>query len=289
MKRESDRRSAGAGDTDGAADAWRHLRAARGFVFDMDGVLYRGDQALAGVNDVLNALAVRELRYVLATNNSMSTPASYVAKLHKMGIEVPEDVILTSGTATRDYLLETLPPESGIFVIGMPELREQLFTDTPFHSVQYGEEQPAAVVVGLDLTFDYAKLKTANAAIRNGALFVATNADATLPTESGLAPGAGSVLAAVSVASGHQPIIVGKPEAPLLEQALHRLNVPATEAVMVGDRLDTDILAGQRAGMLTVLILTGVSTREDIPSASVLPDLILTDLTALVDALVAEP
>jgi 4-nitrophenyl phosphatase len=255
----------------------------------MDGVLYRGETALGGVQDALNALAVRDRRFMLATNNSMSTPASYVTKLAGMGIEVEEEAILTAGLATRDYLLETLPPESGIFVIGMPALREQLFTGTSLRPVQYGEEQPAAVVVGLDLAFDYAKLKAANQAIREGALFVATNADATLPTESGLVPGAGSIVAAVAVASGTAPVVIGKPETLLLEKALERIGVAPEEGVMIGDRLDTDIVAGHRAGMLTVLVLTGVSTRDEVPTAEVLPDLVVTDLTALLDALVAEP
>jgi 4-nitrophenyl phosphatase len=254
----------------------------------MDGVLYRGDRALGGVAEALAAIAVRDGRFMLATNNSMSTPASYVGKLARMGIEVPEEAILTAGLATRDYLVETLEPGAGVFVVGMPALREQLFEGSPFHPVQYGEEQPAAVVVGLDLAFDYSKLKAATEAIRAGARFVATNADATLPTEGGLVPGAGSIVAAVSVASGREPTVIGKPETPLLVQALHRMDVPAAEAVMIGDRLDTDILAGHRAGMLTVLVLTGVSTREEIAMAPVPPDIVLTDLPALVAALTAE-
>ncbi len=267
-------------------DAWSRLKAARAFIFDMDGVLYRGDTALPGVGDLLNALTLRERGYMLATNNSMSTPASYVTKLARMRIEVPEEAILTAGLATRDYLTEHLPPASGIFVIGMPALREQLFTGTSFHPVQYGEEQPAAVVVGLDLTFDYEKLKAATAAIRGGAFFIATNTDATLPTEQGLVPGAGSIVTAVAVAAGREPIVIGKPEPLLLEQALHRLGVPPAEAIMIGDRLDTDIVAGHRAGMTTVLVLTGVSTRDEVPQAPVLPDLVVTDLTALLDAYV---
>ncbi len=270
------------------AHAWRRLKAARGFVFDMDGVLYRGDQPLGGVADALNALTLRDRRYMLATNNSMSTPASYVTKLQSMGIDVAEESILTAGLATRDYLTETLPAGSGIYVIGMPALREQLFDGTTFHTVQYGEEASAAVVVGLDLAFDYAKLKAANAAIRAGARFIATNTDATLPTEIGLVPGAGSIVSAVAVASGHEPIVIGKPETPLLIQSLHHIDVPPADAVMIGDRLDTDIVAGHRAGMLTVLVLTGVSTRDDLPHAAVLPDLILTDLTAFVDAIIAD-
>ena len=154
--------------------------------------------------------------------------------------------------------------------------------------MQYGEERPAAVVVGLDLAFDYAKLKAANEAIRGGARFVATNADATLPTEAGLVPGAGSIVAAVAVASGQTPTTIGKPGTQLLEQALHRMGVAPAEAVMIGDRLDTDIAAGHAVGMLTVLVLTGVSTREEIAAAPVKPDLVLTDLNALVEVLVAE-
>lgn len=282
---------AGAGPTGPVAaadDAWRRLRSARAFVFDMDGVLYRGDEPLPGVAATLDALTLRGRGYMLATNNSMSTPASYVTKLARMGVQVPAEAILTAGLATRDFLAETLPPDAGVFVVGMPGLREQLFGDSPFHPVQYGEEDPAAVVVGLDLAFDYAKLKAAAEAIRNGALFVATNTDATLPTEAGLVPGAGSMVAAIAVASGRQPTVIGKPETPLLDQALHRLGASAADAVMIGDRLDTDILAGHRAGMLTVLVLTGVSTREEIALAPVLPDLVLSDLPAMVAALSAE-
>ena len=282
-------RPAGVGTAELVANAWVRLKAARAFVFDMDGVLYRGDTALAGVRDVLNALELRERGYMLATNNSMSTPASYVTKLAGMGLEVPEEAILTAGIATRDYLSEHLPVGVGVFVVGMPALREQLFAGTSFHPVQYGEEQPAAVVVGLDLQFDYEKLKAATAAIRGGALFVATNADATLPTESGLVPGAGSVVAAVAVASGREPVVIGKPEPLLLEMALHHLGVPPEEAVMIGDRLDTDIVAGYRAGMMTVLVLTGVSTRDEVPNASVLPDLVLTDMAAFLDAYIVDP
>jgi len=269
------------------ANSWRRLKNADGYIFDMDGVLYRGDEPLGGVADALNAITVRERRYMLATNNSMSTPATYVEKLAGMGIKVDEEAILTSGLATRDFLAARLPEGAGLFVIGMPALREQLFAGTSFHPVQYGEEQPNAVVVGLDLTFDYAKLKTANAAVRAGAMFVATNTDATLPTEFGLIPGAGTMVAALTVACGQEPIVIGKPETPLIELSLARIGVEASRSVMIGDRLDTDILAGYRTGMLTVLVLTGVSTREEIATAEVRPDLVITDLTAFVDALVS--
>jgi 4-nitrophenyl phosphatase len=267
------------------ANARRRLRAAKAFNFDMDGVLYRGDEALPGVGDLLNALTLREIGYMLATNNSMATAAEYVQKLARMDIEVPEESILTSAMATRDYLLETLPADAGIYVIGMPALRTQLFRDTAFRAIQYGEEVPDAVVVGLDKTFTYEKLLMANQAIRAGARFVATNTDATLPTEAGLVPGCGSIVAAIATASGQIPTVIGKPEPLLLQMASERLGVAATDSVMIGDRLDTDIIAGARAGMLTVLVLTGVSTREEIAEAPVLPDLVFTDLNALMEAM----
>jgi 4-nitrophenyl phosphatase len=270
------------------SDALARLQDAKAWIFDMDGVLYRGSAPLAGVRELLDALALRERKVMLATNNSMATPASYERRLAAMGISVPAAEIITSSLATRDYLQQTLPEGAGIYVIGMPALRELLFDGTSFHPVQYGEETPAAVVIGLDLEFTYDKLKAANAALRAGAHFIATNADTTLPTEAGLVPGAGSLIAAVVAASGRQPIVIGKPETPMLEMAMLRMGVRPDETVMVGDRLDTDILAGERAGMPTVLVLTGVSTRADLAEAEALPDVIVSDLPSLVEALTAE-
>jgi 4-nitrophenyl phosphatase len=264
------------------------LRSAKAFVFDMDGVLYVGSQVLPGVNDMLNALTIRGFMYVLATNNSTATPALYVEKLAGMGIDVPEASILTSSMATRDFLVSELPANAGIYVVGSQALRSQLFSDTTFEPVQYGERTPDAVVVGLDVGFTYEKLRLAAAAIRAGAKFVATNADATLPTEHGLVPGCGSIVTAIAAASGTMPVVIGKPEPLLIQMAVKHLGVEPSEAIMIGDRLDTDIVAGHRAGLLTVLVLTGVSRREEIPSSAVLPDLVFNDLPALLEALLVE-
>jgi 4-nitrophenyl phosphatase len=266
------------------SSAVERLRGARGFVFDMDGVLYRGDAQLPGVVDLINALEIRDIPYMLATNNSMSTPASYVKKLAKMGISTKPEHILTSATATRVYLNEHLPAGSKIYVIGMPPLSEQLFDDSPHVRSEQPSEDTAAVVIGLDLEFTYAKLKAGAMAIRNGARFIATNTDATLPTEEGLVPGAGSIVRALETAAGRAPITIGKPEPTTLIMSAKAMNLDPTDCVMIGDRLDTDILAGARAGMLTALVLTGVSTRADISTADVLPDLVFTDLTALLAA-----
>jgi HAD superfamily hydrolase (TIGR01457 family) len=264
------------------------LRAATAFIFDMDGVLYRGNQVLPGVNDILNALTIRGYKIMLATNNSTASPANYVEKLAGMGIDVTEDSILTSSMATRDYLATELPEQAGIYVVGSQALRDQLFTETTWEPVQFGERVPDAVVVGLDTSFTYEKLRLASAAIRAGAKFIATNADATLPTEHGLVPGCGSIVAAIAAASGVMPIVIGKPEPLLIQKAVEHLGVNKSDAVMIGDRLDTDIIAGHRAGVLTVLVLTGVSTRSEVPTSPILPDLVFNDLPSLLEALVVD-
>jgi len=269
-------------------NARKRLRSAKAWIFDMDGVLYRGAEALPGVRELFGALELRERPFMLATNNSMSTADEYVKKLQSMEIDVSPSNILTSALATRDYLLREFGDHLRLTVIGMPALREQLFSGTTFVETTVPDSVPNAVVIGLDKTFTYEKLAAANAAIRSGARFIATNTDATLPTESGLIPGAGSIVAAIQTATGQTPVVVGKPEPLMLQMALQRMGVEPNEAVMVGDRLDTDIIAGERAGMLTILVLTGVSTRDEIASAVALPDLVFTDLNAVTESLTAE-
>lgn len=265
------------------------IRDARAFIFDMDGVLYRGRAPLAGVADLFNALTLREIPFLLATNNSMATPASYVLRMAEMGVEVAESQIQTSATATRDYLRDEIAPDARILIVGMPALAEQIFAGTSFQAVSDDpDEHIDAVVVGLDLDFTYAKLRRASDAVRDGAKYVATNADATLPHESGMQPGAGSVVAAISTASGQTPIVVGKPETLMMLKGIEQLGVSPEQAVMIGDRLDTDVLSGHRAGLKTALVLTGVSQRADLAEAEVLPDFVFADLPALTQALVGQ-
>ncbi len=180
------------------------LREAKGFIFDMDGVLYRGKTPLPGVQTLFDALTVRGIKFLLATNNSMALPSGYVTRMAEMGVTVSENDIQTSATATRDYLKDELPQGSFVLAVGMPPLSELLTTDTGFKAAtaETPASEIAAVVVGLDLTFTYDKLKRATEAIHAGAKFVATNADATLPHEGGFQPGAGSIVAAIATASG---------------------------------------------------------------------------------------
>lgn len=256
----------------------------------MDGVLYRGKMPLPGVEDLFNALTLRELPYLLATNNSMATPAAYVERMATMGVAVTEDDIQTSATATRDFLMgdDQTPEDAVILAVGMPALGEQLTSGTGFRLLEDGEPATRAniVVVGLDLTFSYEKMRRATEAIENGARFIATNADDRLPTEHSYQPGAGAIVASIERATHTTPIVVGKPEPLMMLKGVERLNCEPGEAVMVGDRLDTDIAAAYRAGLMTALVLTGVSTREHLLRADVLPDYVFADLPALLQGLV---
>ena len=272
----------------GESASLQRLRSATGWIFDMDGVLYRGTETLPGVQDLFDELEHRGIPYMLATNNSMATPAMYVDRLAAMGISVAECTILTSAMATRQYVLDHIGRSAKLHVLGMPALTEQLAEHDGFTIVDPDDETPDAVVVGLDREVTYDKLRKVHKGIQAGAQFIATNADVTLPTEQGLVPGCGALIAAIAASTGRRPVIIGKPEVHLLDAAVTAMGVPAHECVMIGDRLDTDIAAGHAAGMLTVMVLTGVSRREEIASVAIRPDLVFSDLPAVLEALLVE-
>ena len=240
----------------------------------MDGVLWRGETALPGLQEFVDTLRSTKRRIVLATNNSSSTVDQYVNKLKRMGIDVHPEEILTSAQATGNYLYKIAPKQSRVFVIGGDGLtnaiRDYEFTLT--------EDDPDYVVVGIDKKISWAKLNTAVINIRAGAKFIGTNPDSTYPTENGIGVGNGAILAAIRVATGVSPLVIGKPETPIYEQALQRLKSNASDALMIGDRLDTDILGAQRAGIATLLLLTGVTTLEMSKTSVIQPDLVLPGL-----------
>jgi 4-nitrophenyl phosphatase len=262
------------------------LSKARGFVLDMDGVLYRGDDPLPGLSEFVETCDARRIPFVFVTNNSMRTPEQYVAKLSGMGVAVAADRIVTSGISVLEYLTEHFGRGARVYIIGMPALHEVLINDRTGYVLD--PTTPELIVCGSDLTLTYEKLKIATLAIRRGAAWVATNPDTTLPVEEGLWPGAGAILAALRATTEAEPLVVGKPEPVMMQQALRRMGVPPTEAVMVGDRLDTDILGGIRSGMTTALVLTGVETPETVAAQSIKPDYILRDLAELVDRIRGE-
>ena len=257
------------------------LGSVRGYVLDLDGVIYRGHTRLAHAREFLNALTAHGIPYIMATNNTMNTPEQYIAKLAGMGIDVPVDRILTSAIATRGWLQEHYPAGTGVYVIGMPSLHEAIFSGGYFQPAgTYAE----VVVVGADFGLTYEKLKITTLAIRNGATFVATNGDKTFPTEEGEIPGAGSIVAALVASSGKEPVVVvGKPSPAMFLEAARILGTEPAETGMIGDRLDTDILGGERAGFVTILVLTGVTRPEDAEASTIQADIVLPNLGPLVN------
>jgi 4-nitrophenyl phosphatase len=256
----------------------------RAVVCDMDGVLWCGDEPLPGLTAFFEHLHRRGLPYVLATNNSSRSPTDYVQKLASMGVTgVPPESIMTSGTATAAYLQARHPAGTRVHVLGGDGLRQALAQA----GFALADDDVALVVVGLDRALSYEKLWRASSLIRDGALFVGTNADTTFPMPQGPAPGAGSIIAALAAATGQQPLIVGKPHPPMFQAALDWLGQEAAHTLMIGDRLDTDIVGAARVGLQTALVLTGIAGADDLAASPVQPDMIFSGLPEVIEALMA--
>lgn len=256
----------------------------KGLIFDMDGVLYRGDDALTGAQELFPALRAANLSFILLTNNATRTSQDFTAKLAKMGIDVEPERIMTSAGVTAGYLRANYPEGGKVCVLGEAGLVSYIESVPNFTVVD--DDQADFVVVGLYYGFNYKELTRGCAAIRKGAHFIATNPDTTLPMEGGaLWPGAGSIAAAVQTCSGIEPTIIGKPEIYGAEAALDDMQLRAAEVLCIGDRLETDIMMGCNAGIPTALVLTGVSSHADVDSTGIHPDYILDDLPALMAAL----
>jgi 4-nitrophenyl phosphatase len=243
-------------------------------IVDMDGVLYRGQESLPGAREFLTYLGEAGVPFILATNNSTLTPAQYVARLARLGMEVSEERILTSSQAAAQHMARLAPAATRVYAIGedglLSALRERGF--------ELAEREVRYVVVGLDRQLTWDKLKVAALAIRAGAAFVGTNPDTTLPTEEGLVPGNGALLAALEAATEVAPLIIGKPQPTLLHLAMERMGVSTEGTAIIGDRLETDILAGKNAGITTVLVLGGIATLEELEHSPYRPDLVFEGL-----------
>jgi 4-nitrophenyl phosphatase len=238
---------------------------------DLDGVVYRGDQPVPGVAEVLNDRVQAGDRVVYVTNNSRSHRDEYRSRLAALGLPLSPDGIVTAARATALLLAELEPRPHVAMVLGggglARELREVGLRVVP-PTVKGLAAQPGALVVGVDFSLTYRRLSVAAEAVRRGARFVATNRDPIYPTAEGLAAGAGAMVAAVAVAAGREPdLTVGKPEPRLFEAAAELCGVPANEAVVIGDGLLTDIRAARAVGARSILMLTGVTTAEDLARA----------------------
>ncbi|MCT2090143.1 HAD-IIA family hydrolase [Micrococcus terreus] len=232
---------------------------------DLDGVVYAGAGAIAGAVETLHELTERGVPVAFVTNNASRSPQSVAEHLAELGITATAEQIF-GAAAAGVRLLEgmELPPGSAVLVIGSDYLRG-LVSEAGFRVVSRADEQPAAVIQGFDPSVGWADLAQAAYAIQAGAVWVATNTDLTIPRAEGIAPGNGSLVQAVSQATGVIPPAAGKPQPLLFQWAAEQLG--AQRPLVVGDRLDTDILGGNRAGFTTALVLTGVDSRESAAAA----------------------
>jgi len=253
------------------------LRPVRHLLIDMDGVLWRGNAPLPGLQDFFAFLSREEIDYTLATNNASRTPDQYAEKLAGFGVKVPEANILTSSLVVAAYLADVAPAGAPVYAIGEEGLIQALETN----GFTVTDEDADYVVVGWDRGLTYQKLTTAVLLIHRGATFVGTNPDVTYPTEEGPAPGNGAILAAVEAATGLEPIVTGKPEPRMYQEALRRMGATPETTAMIGDRIDTDIAGAARAGLTTVLTLSGITTEEDLETSAIEPDLVCDHLADL--------
>jgi 4-nitrophenyl phosphatase len=256
--------------------------AIRGLILDMDGVLWRGAHPIGDLPLIFSTIAEQGWQVILATNNSTRTVDQYLAILAGLGIPLEPWQVITSGIATADFLKRKYPWGGNVFVIGEPglvsTLKESGFENNPIDTI--------AVVAGLDRTLDYKKLKVASLLIRSGVPFIGTNGDNTLPTPEGLEPGAGSILAALEAATDVIPTVIGKPNPEMFSQAIARLGTQPEVTLVIGDRLETDIAGGQKAGCLTGVVLSGVASTRATEDWEPSPDFIATNLHSLIKSLI---
>lgn len=256
------------------------LRSIRYLIVDMDGVLWHGDHPLPGLQDFFSFLRRNQIGFMLVTNNSSKTPDQYASKLASFGVEVTTANILTSAQATAAYLAGIAPPGSRIYAIGGDGVREAL-VEQGFVIADESGAGATFVVVGWDRRLTWDKLATAALLIQAGAGFIGTNPDVNYPTVQGKVPGNGAQLAALQVTTGVSPTVVGKPEVWLFKEALRRMDARPEHTAVLGDRIDTDIVGGVRAGLTTILVLSGISTRDELAASSVRPDLVYTGIEEL--------
>jgi NagD protein len=257
-------------------------REIRSWLMDMDGVLVHEEQAIPGADRFLTALREREIPFLVLTNNSIYTRRDLAARLRASGLDVPESSIWTSANATSRFLEEQRPKGSA-FTIGEAGLT------TALHRAGYTltERSPDYVVLGETRTYSFERITQAIRLIAGGARFIATNPDPTGPTPDGPLPATGSVAALITRATGVDPYYVGKPNPLMMRSALNAIDAHSETTAMIGDRMDTDVVSGLEAGLETILVLTGVSTRESAERFPFRPSRIVDSVANLADELEA--
>jgi NagD protein len=231
----------------------------KNYLIDMDGVLVHGSQPIPGANEFIKRLRAAGAPFLVLTNNPIYTPRDLSARLERIGLDVPPEAIYTSALATARFL-HSQHPNGTAYVIGEAGLT------TAMHDIGYTmtDHDPDYVVVGETTALSYERLTRAVRFVAAGARFVATNPDVSGPGDGGIVPACGAITALIAAASGVKPYFVGKPNPLMMRTALRTLGAHSEESVMVGDRMDTDIIGGTESGMETILVLTGVTRREDV-------------------------
>ena len=231
----------------------------RNYICDMDGVLVFGSQPIPGANEFIKRLQTAGAKFLVLTNNSLYTQRDLHVRLLRIGLDVPPSAIYTSALATAQFLA-TQQADGSAYVIGEAGLT------TALHDVGYiiTDQNPDYVVLGETLSYSFERITQAMRFVAAGARFIATNPDVAGPGEGGMVPGTGAVAALISAATGIQPYYIGKPNPLIMRTALRTLDAHSEDSVMVGDRMDTDIIIGTQSGLETILVLTGVTRREDV-------------------------
>lgn len=255
------------------------FNAKKGFICDMDGVIYHGDQLLPGVAEFIQWLQEEDKRYLFLTNNSGYTPKELRQKLARMGLDVPEEHFYTSALATAAFLKEQAPGCS-VFAIGEAGLLNALYDA----GITMNEVNPDYVVVGEGRTYSLETLTRATNLVLGGAKLIGANSDVSGPIENGIAPACRALTAPIEMATGMKAYFCGKPNPLMMRTGLRLLECHSGESVMVGDRMDTDVISGLESGMATVLVLSGVSTRETLNEYAYRPTAVLNGVGDIVAA-----
>ena len=246
------------------------FNAKRGFICDMDGVIYHGNRVLPGVAEFIAWLHEEKKEYLFLTNNSGYTPRELQQKMHRLGLEVDESHFYTSALATAAFLKEQAPGCS-VFAIGEAGLLNALYDA----GMTMNDVNPDYVVVGEGRNYSLDTLTKATNLVMKGAKLIGANSDVSGPIENGIAPACRALIAPIEMATGTQAYFCGKPNPLMMRTGLRLLNCHSGDAVMVGDRMDTDVISGMESGMSTVLVLSGVSTRQTVETYAYQPNVIL--------------
>lgn len=263
------------------------LSTVKTLLIDGDGVLWRGDEAVPGLDRFAAVMEQRGIRWALLTNNNTRTVDAYIKKLSDFGLDADVNNVFTSSTVTADYLKERYGAGAAVHAVGMSGLIDTL--KAAGFDLTYGEQVPdrevVAVAAGMDRALTFEKVTIAVRLILGGAEFVATNTDGTFPSPEGLLPGTGMVIGALRGSSGVAPTVMGKPEQAIFDVSMKALSADPQTTAMLGDRLNTDILGGQRAGIATIGVLSGVATAEQLLTSEIQPDVVFESIAELAEAL----